>query len=97
MELPARVRLLFSTARPVSMERVSPPAPPVIVVAPVPMVMLMPLSAVLSPVVTERLPLVPVATRSPLRLVTRKSLLALLPLRLRLVLLARPLASTARS
>ena len=75
---------------------VSPLPLAVSVVAPLPVVTPMVLSAA-SPVVTARVPEVPLANTEPVRLVTVKSLVLALPVRVRLALSARLAALTVRS
>ena len=75
---------------------VSPVPLAVIVVAPLPVVTPIALSAA-SPVVTETVPLVFPANKDPVKLLTVKSLVLAVPLMVRLALSARLAAFTVRS
>ena len=93
---PKKLSRVFWPSLVASVVTVSLLALAVIVVAPLPVVTPM-VSSVASPVVTERVPLVLPANTDPVRLLTVKSLVLALPLRVRLALSARLAAFTVRS
>ena len=96
VELPLMSRVVLTASASAFTVIVSPDPLALMVVAPLPVVTLMALS-VASAVVTARVPEVPAANTEPLRLVTVKSLVLALPVRVRLLPSPRLVALTVRS